>query len=225
MKKSFPLALLISAVCILTACGGDEVQSGAVGQEPDHAAELAIPDLGEGVYTVSSEQGSDLIVGKYTAGAGGARLLYFVDADEKVKTVLSRVDEKSKFKLISGALDSHTVLFKKSTVQISEILAVKAAAGSYQMRLQNSEAAEFTLMESGILEPTVGTQGSCKLQGSVSSTPLQNMLKLKVSTASCAILAPDFEGVMVLDSNEKPAAYRLLSTDSATLRDYWIYRN
>lgn len=222
MKKSFPLALLTGAVCMLAACGGDGVEQPP---KPAPAADLNIPDLGPGVYTVSSEQGADLIVGRYTAGADGSRLLYFVDAGEKVKTALVRTGDKSKFTLIAGALESSDVVFLTSTSQSSEILEVSAAAGSYQVRLPNSEVAEFSILDSGVLQATAGEQNSCKLQGSVSATSLPNMLKLKLSTTACAALAPDFEGVLVLNSDEKPAAYRLLSTDATTLRDYWIYRN
>lgn len=225
MKKAFPLMLLMSAVCMLAACGGDGTQSSAESPATAPDSELKTPELGAGVYTVSSAQGADLIVGRYTAGADGARLLYFVDADEKVETLLARADEKSKFTLIAGALESSDVAFLKSTSQSSEILEVSAAAGSYQMRLPNSEVAEFSILGSGALQAAAGMQSSCKLQGSVLATSLPNMLKLKLSTTACAALTPDFEGVLVLDSNEKPAAYRLLSTDSATLRDYWVYRN
>ena len=213
--------LILSAVglsCLMAACGGSdkEVQADTV---------FTIPDLASGVYTVSTGSESDAVVGKYTAAQDGSRLLYFWDASEKVKTMLSRADGKAAWKLIYGKPESSSLTFTTSSAKPSALLDPGSASGSYQMRLANGDVVEFVIDEAGGLQSAAGTVASCKLQGSASATPLPNMLKMKISAGTCAALGPDWSGVLVLDSDQKPAAYRLLSTDATTLRDYWVYRN
>ena len=108
---------------------------------------------------------------------------------------------------------------------MQRFLSLNSAIGNYQLISSSGEIANFSILLDGVLEPTPGEAGDCKLQGVVSATTLPNMLKMQVSTKFCTAMGPDFGGVLVLDSDQKPAAYRMLSTDSENVRDYWIYRH
>ena len=217
MKKYLMLSIA-GWSCLMVACGGSD-------KEAEAPAPFNIPELASGVYTVSTASESDTVVGKYTAGKDSSRLLYFWDANEKVKTMLSRADEKAAWKLIYGKPDSASLTFTTSSAKASALLDPGSASGSYQMRLSSGDVVDFSFDGAGSLQSAAGTDASCKLKGSAFATPLPNMLKVQISTGACAALGPDWSGVLVLDSDQKPAAYRLLSTDASTLRDYWIYRN
>ncbi|NOV22197.1 hypothetical protein E5S69_01455 [Cupriavidus necator] len=209
----FPLA----AVLGLAACGGSDA--------PDHtappAAALSVTDLDPGAYVVSVGDADNPTVGKYYAGTDGSRYLALADAEDKATTIYRR-DQNGSWLAAPGADTSASVkLLSQASVPATSVDPA-SVAGIYTTVLPSGASASFTVTAEGKLAPGAS---ACQLSGTLAAQAMPNTLRLQLSTSACGTLPASATGVLAIDADYQPAAFRLLADDGGRVVDLWAYRD
>lgn len=211
MNNKFCLAALALA---LAGCGSE-------GGYHDDGPTITVDDLSTGAYTVSTSDANAPTIGTYYSGASGGRLLVLNDAADKVTNLYRRKDSGSPWIAVPTPGSDVTVKLLRSTAQVSKTLAVADIIGSYAARVGSTVVAKFSVAANGSL--TAGDT-ACKLSGTASSGHMPNTLDLKLDASGCGSTLPaSSSGVIAVDSNYAPAAFRLLTDHDTTLVDLWVY--
>ena len=100
------------------------------------------------------------------------------------------------------------------------MLAIAPLARSYAVRLDNGNAALFSIGAGGGI--TAGAS-ACKLSGKLAASSLPNALKLSLAASGCGDLPAQSEGLLVADDDYAPAAFRLITSGADGPIDLWAY--
>lgn len=210
----FPLAVVLG----LAACGGnDAADNGA----PPAAATLSVTDLEPGAYVVSVGDADKPTVGKYYAGTDGSRYLALADAEDKA-TVIYRRDKGGSWVAAPGADASASVkLLSHASVPAASV-DPGSVAGAYTTVLPSGASASFTVTAEGKIAPGAS---ACQLSGTLAAQAMPNTLRLTLSTSACGTLPASATGVLAIDADYQPAAFRLIADDGGRVVDLWAYRD
>ncbi len=222
MNRTHLFAAVTTATLLaLAGCGGGGSSGGSSkGETP--APAVSVAELSAGAYIVSLGSADDLSIGKYYADASGSRLLVVTDDDDRADALYRRQNSGSKWIAVPGPGADVTISFLQSTPIVVDAVDVADVAGSYQTRLPSGAAADFAIAANGDI--TAGSS-SCKLSGKVEGGTLPGTLKLTLDAASCGSLPAKTTGVLIVDRDYAPAAFRLVGDDEKTVVDLWGYAN
>ncbi|UDM53480.1 hypothetical protein [Cupriavidus sp. MP-37] len=210
----FPLA----AVLGLAACGGNDAPES---NSPPATATLSVTDLDPGAYVVSVGDAGNPTVGKYYAGTDGSRYLALADAEDKA-TAIYRRDRNGSWVAAPGVDVSASVkLLSRAAVPAASIDPA-SVAGTYTTVLPTGASASFTVTAEGKIAPGAS---ACQLSGTLAAQAMPNTLNLKLSTSACGTLPASATGVLAIDADYQPAAFRLIADDGGRVADLWAYRD
>lgn len=195
-------------VVTLSACGGG-----------DNQPKVSVDDLAAGSYVVSTGDANAPTVGKYYAAADGRRLLVLADSTDHASQ-LYRHDAGAAWAAVPAPTADVSVTLLHSSATAASTRAVASAAGSYVAQVGTGVVASFTVNASGDI--TAGAT-ACKLSGKLSAGTLPNTLQLSLSTAGCGTLPASATGVLAVDADYAPAAFRLVADNGAQVIDLWAY--
>lgn len=204
------------AACALLALAGIGYSGSSMAKKPV----ITVPDLPAGAYVVSVGSADNLTVGKYYADAHGQRLLVLNDGNERANALYLRKNSGAKWSALPKPTENVTVSFLQEHAIVTGAVDIASVTGSYQTRLMNGDAASFAITASGDI--TAGSS-SCKLNGKVEAGTLPGTLKLKLKAAHCGSLPATSRGVLIVDRDYAPAAFRLVSDDCSQLVDLWAF--
>lgn len=202
------------AAIALTACGGD---SDTPPVAP--AATVTVDDAPSGAYVVSVGAEDALVVGKYYAAADGSRLVVLQNANDQATQLYRRASAGSAWSAVPPTTGNVTVSLATRAAVTPASPSAAALAGAWRVPVDGGTAA-FTLGADGTL--TAGST-ACKLSGTVSAGTLPGTLKLALSTAGCGALPVTARGVLVVDTDFAPAAFRLVADNGQQAVDLWAY--
>ncbi|RWA56931.1 hypothetical protein AU476_01750 [Cupriavidus sp. UYMSc13B] len=216
MKRLIPLFPL--AALVLAGCGGNDSPDNTT---PTSAATLSVMDLDPGAYVVSVGDADNPTVGKYYAGTDGSRYLALADAEDKATTIYRR-DKYGSWVAAPGADAAANVkLLRQDPVPAASVDA-GSVAGSYTAVLPSGASASFTVSAEGKITPGAS---ACQLSGALSAHAMPNTLGLKLSASACGMVPATATGVLAIDTDYQPAAFRLIADDGGRVVDLWAYRD
>ncbi|UIF90339.1 hypothetical protein [Cupriavidus sp. UYPR2.512] len=216
MKRLIPLFPL--AVALLAGCGGNDASDNTT---PPATASLSVTDLDPGAYVVSVGDADNPTVGKYYAGTDGSRYLALADAEDKATTIYRR-DKNGSWVAAPGADAAANVkLLRQDPVPAASVDA-GSVAGSYTAVLPSGASASFTVSAEGKITPGAS---ACQLSGALSAHAMPNTLSLKLSASACGTVPATATGVLAIDTDYQPAAFRLIADDGGRVVDLWAYRD
>jgi len=205
----------VAFALVLAGCGRD-------GGHHDSGPTITVDDLSTGAYTVSTGDTNAPTIGTYYAGASGARLMVLNDAADKITNLYRRKDSGSPWAAVPAPGSNVTITFLRSTAQVSRELVLADFAGNYAVWVSSTVTAKFSVAASGAL--TAGDT-ACKLSGNLSSGRMPNTLDLKLDASGCGTTLPATStGVIAVDSNFAPTAFRILTDNDIVRVDLWGYR-
>jgi len=210
----FPLLALLA----LAACGGDDAPGTT---SPGTSASLSVTDLEPGAYVVGVGDADNPTVGKYYAATDGSRFLALADADDKA-TAIYRRDKNAGWVAAPGAQAGASVTLLRHDAVPAAAIEPGTVAGSFTAALPAGGSAVFSVTAEGKI---VAGASACQLSGSVAAHAMPNTLALKLSTSACSGLPASATGVLAVDSDYAPAAFRLLADDGSRVVDLWAYRD
>lgn len=184
---------------------------------------VTVDDLSSGAYIVSVGDSASPTVGKYYADASGNRLLVLTDgSDSETLSQYYRRSAGGAWVSVPAATQDTTVTLLRSDSLTTSTVSASALAGSYVAKVASGVTASFTLSSDGSI--AAASSSSCKLTGTLTTGTLPNTLKLSLKSGSgCGSLPSSATGVLVVDSDFSPAAFRLLADNGSTAFDLWAY--
>lgn len=210
----FPLAAMLG----LAACGGNDAPESSA---PPATATLSVTDLDPGAYVVSVGDADNPTVGKYYAGTDGSRYLALADAEDRATTIYRR-DKNGSWVAAPGADGSASVKLLSHAAMPAASVEPASVAGSYTTVLPTGASASFTVTAEGKIAPGAS---ACQLAGTLAAQAMPNTLNLKLSTSACGTLPASATGVLAIDADYQPAAFRLIADDGGRVVDLWAYRD
>ena len=210
----FPLAAALG----LAACGGNDAPDNGA---PPATATLSVTDLEPGAYVVSVGDADNPTVGKYYAGTDGSRYLALADAEDKA-TAIYRRDKGGSWVAAPGADASASVRLLSQAAVPAASVELASVAGTYTTVLPTGASATFTVTGEGKIAPGAS---ACQLSGTLAAQAMPNTLSLKLSTSACGTLPASASGVLAIDTDYQPAAFRLIADDGGRVVDLWAYRD
>lgn len=202
----------------LNGCGGGSSSHSSTVEPP--APVVSVPDLSAGAYIISMGSVDNLTIGKYYADASGGRLLVLANADDRANALYRRQNSSAKWIAVPSLSADVTISFLQSNPIVVDAVAVANVTGNYQTRLSGGDAAAFTIAANGDIS---AGSSNCKLSGKVEAGTLPATLKLTLNAASCGSLPAKTSGVLIVDRDYAPAAFRLVGDDGSTIVDLWAY--
>jgi hypothetical protein len=196
----------VATMGVLAACGGDD----------DDTPNVSVDNLDAGAYVVSTGDANTPTIGRYLAGTDGSRLLVLDDADEHVGTLYRR-SAGSDWTAVPAATSNVRVTLLRSSAKPVTSLDMTSLAGNYVTLAAPGVAAAFTVSAGGRITATgVG----CRLSGSLSSSPLPNALQVSLTADGCGSAVPaSTSGVLVVDAEDAPARFRLITDNGSRTVD------
>lgn len=209
--KRCSATLALAGALVLAACGG----SG------DDGPQVSVQDQAAGRYAVSLGRADAPTWGKYYAAENGKRLLVAFDADERAQQLYRRTDGSARWVAVPEPdADTDVALLRSDTLS-QQTLAVASMAGRYVTRTPAGAAASFSIDANGAI---VAGSSACKLSGTLSAGSLPSTLNLALRSSGCGDGVPGrADGVLVVDSDDAPAAFRLLADGDGQLADFWAF--
>lgn len=201
---------------VLTGCGGDNTSDSA-----SAATSLSVADVDPGAYIVSVGDSENPAVGKYYAAPDGSRHLVIADADDKA-TLIYRRAKGGNWVAAPASTDAVSVKLLRADPVPAAIVEMISVAGMYTTALPSGAAARFTITPEGKVTPG---DSACQLSGIVGAHGMPNTLSLKLSAADCGTLPANVNGILAVDTDYRPAAFRLIADDGNRIVDLWAYRD
>lgn len=208
------LLLAMAAALALAACGGDSDTTPA----PTPPA-VAVDDAPTGAYVVSVGTADTLAVGKYYAADDGSRLVVLQGADDRAVQLYRRAATGGAWTAVPATSGSVTVTLATRASAVVTTPTAATLAGTYRVALDGGNAV-FTLAADGKITAGAST---CQISGTVATGALPGTLKLTLATSGCGTLPASSTGVLAIDSDFAPAAFRLLADDGQQTVDLWAY--
>ena len=203
--------LAFSAIVLtLAACGGGD---------GDNQPKVNVDDLAAGSYVVSTGDANAPTVGKYYAGADGRRLLVLADSSDHASQLYRRGAGEGWVGAPTPAQDVTVTLLRNSPTTAGTV-AIASVAGRYVAQVATGVVASFTVNAAGDIAAGATT---CKLSGKLSAGTLPNTLQLSLTTAGCGALPASATGVLAIDADYAPAAFRLVADNGTQVVDLWAY--
>lgn len=216
MKRSIGYSSLL-ALTLLAGCGGDDA---TVIQPPT----VFVDDLSTGAYTVSIGNINAPTVGKYYAGADGSRLLILNSGDDKTNKLYRRGGSGFAWGAVPAPDADITIKLLRSDKLPGSTLAVASVAGNYAARIASGVIAKFNVAADGSITASSATP-SCKLSGALAASTTPNALKLSLSASGCNGALPSAStGMIVVDTDDLPAKFRIIADNEKSIVDLWAYR-
>jgi len=103
---------------------------------------------------------------------------------------------------------------------VAGTVAIASVAGRYVAQVATGVVASFTVNAAGDIAAGATT---CKLSGKLSAGTLPNTLQLSLTTAGCGALPASATGVLAIDADYAPAAFRLVADNGTQVVDLWAY--
>ena len=189
----------------LAGCGSDG------GSTP----KVTVSEVEPGLYVASTGSADALVVGRYFAAQDGSRLLALDDAQGRA-TALYRRSATGAWQAVPAAdKDVSLSLLQHHALPVPAV-DLAALAGRYAARLPDGTAVAFALSSQGVL--SAGST-ACKLSGQVSRGSLPGTLALTLASSGCSGLPARSDGVVAVDGERAPAAFRLLADDGRQIVD------
>lgn len=209
--KRFHTGLAAALVLLLGGCSSS-----------DDTPLVSISELGAGVYTVSTGDAESPVTGRYYAGADGRRLLVLSGSDDVATRHYRRTDALSAWVALPAPSADVSVTLLRSDAVSSATVPVASMAGSYVLQVASGVVASFKVSAEGQI--VAGSSG-CKLTGKLGASSLPNTLAFTLSASDCGTLPATSTGVLAVDTDYAPAAFRLMGDDGkTTVLDLWAYR-
>lgn len=211
MTFTFPLRAGAAVVLplLLAACGG----------KADDAPTVKVSELSAGTYAVAAGDAANPTAGKYYAGADGSRLLVLNNSAQQAKALYRR-DGNGSWQATPAVAENTSVELLNSNAIVSTVISFADLARSYTVRLASGNVAGFSVSANGDI---AAGSSSCKLSGKLTASALPNTLKLTLAAAGCGDLPAQSDGVLIVDSDYSPAAFRLLTSGGNAPLDLWAY--
>ena len=186
-------------------------------QRPDVPAQPNLPQLSNGAFNFSIENGDDIQVGQYYKNADDAFLL--INNDEQRAETLYYLNGRDNWLMLTSGTAPSTIKFANTDAMSAEPLALEKAAGHYKSQFMDQVIA-FNVDQQG----RVSTQGTgCSFQGQLSESKIPNTLSYKLSTQNCVDQIPqNLQGYWVANAEYQPVQFRMLNTNDKLL-DLWLY--
>jgi hypothetical protein len=200
-------------VLSLAACGGSD------GDNDINQPKVSVDELAAGSYVVSTGSVDAPTVGKYYAAADGSRLLLLADGSDHAKQLYRRAAGAPWAAVPAPDKDVNVMLLRSGAVTAVP-LSVAQMAGRYVAQVTTGVTASFTVNASGDI---IAGASACKLSGKVSTGTLPNTLKLNLASTACGTLPASATGVLAVDADYAPAAFRLVADNGAQVVDLWAY--
>lgn len=186
-------------------------------QRPDVPAQPNLPQLSNGAFNFSIENGDDIQVGQYYKNADDAFLL--INNDEQRAETLYYLNGRDNWLMLTSGTAPSTIKFANTDAMSAEPFALEKAAGHYKSQFMDQVIA-FNVDQQG----RVNTQGTgCSFQGQLSESKIPNTLSYKLSTQNCVDQIPqNLQGYWVANAEYQPVQFRMLNTNDKLL-DIWLY--
>lgn len=186
-------------------------------QRPDVPAQPNLPQLSNGTFNFSIENGDDIQVGQYYKNADDAFLL--INNDEQRAETLYYLNGRDNWLMLTSGTAPSTIKFANTDAMSAEPLALEKAAGHYKSQFMDQVIA-FNVDQQG----RVSTQGTgCSFQGQLSESKIPNTLSYKLSAQNCVDQIPqNLQGYWVANAEYQPVQFRMLNTNDKLL-DLWLY--
>jgi hypothetical protein len=211
MKRSHASLVVSAAVLALSACGGSD----------ESQPQVTVDDLPAGRYVVSLGDANAPTVGKYHAASDGSRLLVTADGTDRVQQLYRRSGNGAWVAVPAPAQDVAVTLLRSDARPAAGAVEAAALAGSYVAQVATGVVASFRIEATGAI---VAGATACKLSGTLSAGVLPATLKLSLASSGCGTALPaSTTGVLVVDSDDAPARFRLLGDGSGQVVDLWAF--
>ncbi len=215
MTKTFGFLATTLAALTLTACGGGGGSGDSLVNQ-----KVTVDDLATGSYIVAVGDQANPTVGKYYAAADGSRLLVLADSTDHA-TQLYRKTTTAAWVAVPAASGDVNVALLRNTALTTSTLTTAALAGSYVAQVATGVNASFTVDANGNIAAGAST---CKLSGTLAAGVLPGTLKLSLTTSACGTLPASSTGVVTVDADYAPAAFRMVADNGTQLLDLWAYK-
>jgi hypothetical protein len=210
MHRSFGCLAVSAALLALSACGGD-----------DDTPTVTVDDLPAGRYVVSLGDANAPTVGKYYAAGDGSRLLAVADGTDRAQQLYRRSGQGPWVAVPASSQDVAVTLLRSDARPAASAVDAAALAGSYVAQVATGVVASFRIEATGAI---VALDTACKLSGTLSAGVLPATLKLSLAAAGCSTALPaSATGVLVVDSDDAPARFRMLGDGSGQVVDLWAF--
>ena len=178
-------------------------------------AKVTVDEVEPGLYVASTGSADALVVGRYFAAQDGSRLLALDDTQGRATALYRRSATGAWQAVPSGGQDVSLPLLQSHALPVPKV-DLASLAGRYAARLPDGTVAAFVLSNQGVL-----SAGStpCKLSGQATSGSLPGTLALTLGSSGCSGLPARSTGVMAVDGERAPAAFRLLADDGRQIVD------
>lgn len=210
-RAGAPVLVMSLLAALLSACGGNH--------DDAPAPLVKVTELSAGAYAVSAGDAADPTAGKYYAAADGSRLLVLNNGSQRASATYRRDANGAWLRSPEAKADTALDLLHSNAIP-TNALAIAPLARSYAVRLDNGNAALFSIGAAG--EITAGAS-ACKLSGKLAASSLPNALKLSLAASGCGDLPAQSEGLLVADDDYAPAAFRLITSGAGGPVDLWAY--
>lgn len=186
-------------------------------QRPDVPAQPNLPQLSNGAFNFSIENGDDIQVGQYYKNADDAFLL--INNDEQRAETLYYLNGRDNWLMLTSGTAPSTIKFANTDAMSAEPLALEKAAGHYKSQFMD-QVIVFNVDQQG----RVSTEGTgCSFQGQLSESKIPNTLSYKLSAQNCVDQIPqNLQGYWVANAEYQPVQFRMLNTNDKLL-DLWLY--
>lgn len=186
-------------------------------QRPDVPAQPNLPQLSNGAFNFSIENGDDIQVGQYYKNVDDAFLL--INNDEQRAETLYYLNGRDNWLMLTSGTAPSTIKFANTDAMSAEPFALEKAAGHYKSQFMDQVIA-FNVDQQG----RVSTEGTgCSFQGQLSESKIPNTLSYKLSAQNCVDQIPqNLQGYWVANAEYQPVQFRMLNTNDKLL-DLWLY--
>lgn len=206
--------IAIACLGLLTAGCNDNNKDN---QNPEAPAGPVVPQLSDGAFSFSIENGDDVQVGQYYKNADDAFLL--INNDEQRAESLYNLKGQDQWLVLSSGNAPSTIKFANTEAMTAEPVALEKAEGHYKSQFMD-QAIAFKVDQQGRVSPE-GT--GCSFQGQLSESKIPNSLNYKLSAQNCAEQIPQtLQGYWVVNTEYQPAQFRMLNSKDKLL-DLWLY--
>lgn len=202
INRLMPIALGLS----LAACGSSDRNRPTV----------SIDELAEGAYTISTGSQDAPTVGRYLSGADGSRLLLVGDDNGVTKVLYRKSGNAGWVGVPPISLDTRVELLRKDP-QVVTAPTLAALAGRYVTTPPAGGVAVFSITAEGDI--VAGSASACRLSGKLVAGVLPGTLKLSLSASNCGDIPASSNGVLSVDGDLAPAAFRLVADDGNKVVD------
>lgn len=210
MHHRFGFLAVSAALLALSACGGD-----------DDTPTVTVDDLPAGRYVVSLGDANAPTVGKYYAAGDGSRLLAVADGTDRAQQLYLRSGQAPWVAIPASSQDVAVTLLRSDARPAAGAVVAAALAGSYVAQVATGVVASFRVEATGAI---VAGATACKLSGPLSTGVLPATLKLSLASSGCGTALPaSATGVLVVDSDDAPARFRLLGDGNGQVVDLWAF--